>query len=114
PEPLLRMLYTRAIDDATGVPLSAVYGGAFHPSAEGHAAMADAALPAARAILGLEAPPEVIAPPLPPPPGGAPPPAPPPPGCPPPAAVERQSQDAPRFSIRHRCHPAHRRRSAHP
>ena len=33
----------------------------FHPSAEGHAAMADAALPAAREALGLKAPPEVIA-----------------------------------------------------
>ena len=34
------------IHDATWGALSAVYGGAFHPSAEGHAAMADAALPA--------------------------------------------------------------------
>jgi hypothetical protein len=33
--------------------LSAVYGGAIHPTAEGHAAMADAAWPAAAAILGL-------------------------------------------------------------
>ena len=32
--------------------LSAVYGGAVHPTAEGHAAMADAALPAARQVLG--------------------------------------------------------------
>jgi nicotinic acid mononucleotide adenylyltransferase len=47
--------------------MSAVYGGAFHPSAEGHAVMADAALPAAREALGLRAPPEVIAQPLPPP-----------------------------------------------
>ena len=45
--------------------MSAVYGGAFHPSAEGHAVMADAALPAAREALGLKAPPEVIAQPLP-------------------------------------------------
>ena len=52
--------------------LSAVYGGAFHPSAEGHAAMADAALPAAREVLGLKAPPKVIAEPLPPPPTVAP------------------------------------------
>ena len=36
------------IHDATWGALSAVYGGAFHPSAEGHAAMADAALPAVR------------------------------------------------------------------
>ena len=55
------------IHDATWGAMSAVYGGAFHPSAEGHAAMADAALPAARAVLGLTAPPEVIAQPLPPP-----------------------------------------------
>ncbi|NUR12216.1 MAG: hypothetical protein HOQ20_10305, partial [Bradyrhizobium sp.] len=40
---------------ATWGVLSAVYGGAVHPSAEGHAAMADAALPAASAVLGLDA-----------------------------------------------------------
>jgi hypothetical protein len=38
-----------------------------HPTAEGYAAMADAALPAARGILGLNAPPAVQAEPLPPP-----------------------------------------------
>jgi hypothetical protein len=43
------------IHDATWGVLSAVYGGAVHPSAEGHAAMADAALPAASAVLGLDA-----------------------------------------------------------
>src|SRR3569623_1759819 len=43
------------IHDATWGVLSAVYGGAVHPSAEGHAAMADATLPAARAVLGLAA-----------------------------------------------------------
>jgi hypothetical protein len=59
------------IHDATWGAMSAVYGGAFHPSAEGHAAMADAALPAVRAALGLTAPPEVIAQPLPPPGQGA-------------------------------------------
>jgi hypothetical protein len=32
-----------------------VYGGAVHPSAEGHAAMADAAVPAAAAVLQLDA-----------------------------------------------------------
>jgi hypothetical protein len=32
-----------------------VYGGAVHPSAEGHAAMADAALPAAASVLHLDA-----------------------------------------------------------
>jgi hypothetical protein len=35
---------------------SVVYGGAMHPTAEGHAAMADAALPAARRLLGLATP----------------------------------------------------------
>jgi hypothetical protein len=43
------------IHDATWGVLSAVYGGAVHPSAEGHAAMADAALPAAAAVLELNA-----------------------------------------------------------
>ena len=41
------------IHDASWGAMSAVYGGAFHPTAEGHAAMADAAMPAARAVLGL-------------------------------------------------------------
>jgi hypothetical protein len=54
------------IHDASWGAMSAVYGGAFHPSAEGHAAMADAALPAARDVLGWRAPAEVIAQPLPP------------------------------------------------
>ena len=39
-------------DSAWGLT-SVVYGGAIHPTAEGHAAMADAALPTARQILGL-------------------------------------------------------------
>jgi hypothetical protein len=43
------------IHDATWGVLSAVYGGAVHPSAEGHAVMADAALPAAAAVLRLDA-----------------------------------------------------------
>ena len=43
------------IHDATWGILSAVYGGAVHPSAEGHAAMADAAVPAAAAVLQLDA-----------------------------------------------------------
>jgi lysophospholipase L1-like esterase len=43
------------IHDATWGVLSAVYGGAVHPSAEGHAAMADAALPAVAAVLRLDA-----------------------------------------------------------
>ena len=55
------------IHDATWGILSAVYGGAVHPSAEGHAAMADAALPAAAAVLQLDAAvPEVISQPAPP------------------------------------------------
>jgi len=41
------------IHDASWGLLSAVYGGAVHPTAEGHAAMADAALPAARTILQI-------------------------------------------------------------
>jgi lysophospholipase L1-like esterase len=43
------------IHDATWGVLSAVYGGAVHPSAEGHAAMADAALPALASVLQLNA-----------------------------------------------------------
>jgi hypothetical protein len=43
------------IHDATWGATSAVYGGAIHPTAEGHAAMADAALPAVRGVLGLPA-----------------------------------------------------------
>ena len=55
------------IHDATWGVLSAVYGGAVHPSAEGHAAMADAALPAVTAVLQLNAVvPEVTAEPAPP------------------------------------------------
>ncbi len=42
------------IHDATWGILTAVYGGAVHPSAEGHAAMADAAVPAAAAVLQLD------------------------------------------------------------
>jgi hypothetical protein len=50
------------IHDATWGILSAVYGGAVHPSAEGHAAMADAALPAVASVLQLNAPqPEITA-----------------------------------------------------
>ena len=43
------------IHDATWGVVSAVYGGAVHPTAEGNAAMADAALVAARRVLGLQA-----------------------------------------------------------
>jgi hypothetical protein len=52
------------IHDASWGAMSAVYGGAFHPSAEGQAVMADAAIPAARAVLGFNAPPEVVSQPL--------------------------------------------------
>jgi hypothetical protein len=52
------------IHDATWGIISAVYGGAVHPTAEGHAAMADAALPAARAVLGLGAPAAISSAPL--------------------------------------------------
>jgi nicotinic acid mononucleotide adenylyltransferase len=41
--------------------LSAVYGGAMHPSAEGHAAMADAAVLAAANVLQLGNVPDVVA-----------------------------------------------------
>ncbi len=55
------------IHDATWGVLSAVYGGAVHPSAEGHAAMADAALPAVTSVLQLNtAVPDVTAEPAPP------------------------------------------------
>lgn len=53
------------IHDATWGVLSAVYGGAVHPTAEGHAAMADAAVTAASEVLRLDAgAPEVISAPL--------------------------------------------------
>ncbi len=60
------LLQPSDIHDATWGAISAVYGGAIHPSAEGHAAMADAALPAARELLELKAPTAVTAAPLPP------------------------------------------------
>ena len=44
------------IHDALWGLESVVYGGAIHPTAEGHAAMADAALSSARALLGLPPP----------------------------------------------------------
>ena len=48
------------IHDATWGVLSAVYGGAVHPSAEGHAAMADAAMPAVVSVLQLDAAPSEL------------------------------------------------------
>jgi hypothetical protein len=44
------------IHDATWGVVSAVYGGAIHPTAEGHAVMADAALATAQRVLGLTTP----------------------------------------------------------
>jgi hypothetical protein len=61
------MLKPSDIHDALWGVISAVYGGAVHPTAEGYAAMADAALPAARGVLGLATPPAVITAPLAPP-----------------------------------------------
>jgi hypothetical protein len=58
PQGLGTTLQPSDIHDATWGVLAAVYGGAIHPTAEGHAAMADAALPAVREVLGLEAPPD--------------------------------------------------------
>jgi lysophospholipase L1-like esterase len=54
------------IHDALWGVISAVYGGAIHPTAEGYAAMADAAMPAVRVVLDLPQPPTVSAEPLPP------------------------------------------------
>ena len=56
PEGLPSLLQPSDLHDATWGIFAAVYGGAIHPSAEGHAAMADAALPAVREALVLAAP----------------------------------------------------------
>ncbi len=56
PEGLPSLLQPSDLHDATWGIFAAVYGGAIHPTAEGHAAMADAALPAAREVLGVPAP----------------------------------------------------------
>jgi hypothetical protein len=53
PQGLPSSMQPTDIHDATWGILSAVYGGAVHPSAEGHAAMADAAVPAAATVLQL-------------------------------------------------------------
>jgi hypothetical protein len=55
PEGLPAILQPSDLHDAMWGIYAAVYGGAVHPTAEGHAAMADAALPAARQVLGLNA-----------------------------------------------------------
>jgi hypothetical protein len=56
PEGLHSVLQPADLHDAIWAIFAAVYGGAVHPTAEGHAAMADAALPAAREVLGVPAP----------------------------------------------------------
>jgi len=56
PEGLPALLQPSDLHDAIWGIFAAVYGGAIHPTAEGHAAMADTALPAAREALGLPAP----------------------------------------------------------
>ena len=55
PQGLPTSMQPTDIHDATWGILSAVYGGAVHPTAEGHAAMADAVLPAAANVLRLDA-----------------------------------------------------------
>jgi hypothetical protein len=55
PEALPSVLQPSDLHDAMWGIYAAVYGGAIHPTAEGHAAMADAALPAVRQVLGLNA-----------------------------------------------------------
>jgi len=67
PEGMPAVLKPSDIHDALWGVLSAVYGGAVHPTAEGYATMADAALPALRGVLGLAAPPAIQVQPLPPP-----------------------------------------------
>src|SRR6202008_2112338 len=53
PQGLPSAMQPSDIHDATWGVLSAVYGGAVHPSAEGHAAMANPGLPAAAGVLRL-------------------------------------------------------------
>jgi hypothetical protein len=53
PEGVTPGLQPSDLHDAMWGVLSAVYGGAIHPTAEGHAAMADAALAAAKGALHL-------------------------------------------------------------
>src|SRR5262249_57119421 len=56
PEGLPAVLQPSDLHDAIWGVFAAVYGGAVHPTAEGHAAMADAALPVARQVPGRSAP----------------------------------------------------------
>ena len=55
PQGLGSSLQPANIHDAIWGVLATVYGGAIHPTAEGQAAMADAALPAMRQVLGVSA-----------------------------------------------------------
>ena len=64
PDDLSATLKPSNIHDATWGVVSAVYGGAVHPTAEGHAAMADAALAASRRVLGIASEPSIDAEPL--------------------------------------------------
>jgi hypothetical protein len=66
PEGVSASLQPSDLHDATWGVLSAVYGGAIHPTAEGHAAMADAALAGARSALHLSGDETIITLPLPP------------------------------------------------
>jgi hypothetical protein len=67
PQGVLAAMQPSDIHDAMWGVLSAVYGGAVHPTAEGHAAMADAAVLAARKVLTLPGPrPGITKAPLPP------------------------------------------------
>ncbi len=53
PEGASATLQPTDIHDATWGVMSAVYGGAMHPTAEGHAVMAEAALAAVKQVLGM-------------------------------------------------------------
>jgi hypothetical protein len=53
PQGLSSFMQPSDLHDAMWGIYAAVYGGAVHPTAEGHAAMADAALPAVREVLGI-------------------------------------------------------------
>jgi hypothetical protein len=66
PEGIPSTLKPSDIHDALWGVMSAVYGGAVHPTAEGYAAMADAAMAAARVVVGLPEPSAVRAEQLPP------------------------------------------------
>jgi hypothetical protein len=56
PESLPSLVQPSDLHDAMWGIYAAVYGGAVHPTAEGHAAMADATVLAMREVLGLAAP----------------------------------------------------------